>query len=238
MTRLSAIELPPMSPAAAVRVVRALGAHRYVAERLHDVHAFVFEAAHADDALTEAKAWASSVLTDPDVDRNSKDPRLVRRATDKELTAALAAYWGEEPHCREARERLRALLADVDVTPALGQKAALFDERFEDDLYPVLLDATWKLLPLASLDHERHRGVLESYDELELASARFEEANAVPPREYLFELPLFGARELLSPEDEWGDLATRLVLWSSVEATYEDYLVRGILRSAKVAEPE
>lgn len=227
-----------MSPAAAVRVVRALGAHRYVAERLHDVHAFVFEAAHSDDALTEAKAWASSVLADPDVDRNSKDPRLVRRATDKELTAALAAYWGEEPHCREARERLRALLADVDVTPALGQKAALFDERFEDDLYPVLLDATWKLLPLASLDHERHRGVLESYDELELASARFEEANAVPPREYLFELPLFGARELLSPEDEWGDLATRLVLWSSVEATYEDYLVRGILRSAKVAEPE
>lgn len=227
-----------MSPAAAVRVVRALGAHRYVAERLHDVHAFVFEAAASDEALTEAKAWARSVLADPDVDRNSKDPRLVRRATDKELTAALAAYWGEDAHCREARERLRALLAEVDVTPALGQKAALFDERFEDELYPVLIDATWRLLPLASLDHERHRGVLESYEELELASARFEEENAVPPREYLFELPLFGARELLSPEDEWGDLGTTLVLWSSVEATYEDYLVRGILRSAKVAEPE
>ncbi len=227
-----------MSPAAAVRVVRALGAHRYVAERLHDVHALVFEAAASDEALTEAKAWARIVLADPDVDRNSKDPRLVRRATDKELTAALAAYWGEDAHCREARERLRALLAEVDVTPALGQKAALFDERFEDELYPVLIDATWRLLPLASLDHERHRGVLESYEELELASARFEEENAVPPREYLFELPLFGARELLSPEDEWGDLATRLVLWSSVEATYEDYLVRGILRSAKVAEPE
>lgn len=233
MTRLSAVELPSMSPAAAVRVVRALGGHRYVARRLHELHAFVLAAAGESEALVEARAWAAQVLDDPSIDRDSKDPRLVRSASEKELCAVLGAYWGEGAEVLEARRRLRSLLEGIDVQVEPGP---LFDERSEDDVYPVLVDAGWELLPLASLDPERHRGVLESFDELELASARFEEQSAIPRREYLFELPLLGARELLYPADEWGDLRSTFVVWSSVEATYEDYLVRGVLRAAKLAD--
>ncbi|HRG98886.1 MAG TPA: hypothetical protein PLR99_21700 [Polyangiaceae bacterium] len=230
MTRLSAVELPAMSPAAAVRVVRALGANRYVLGRLHEVHAFVFAAAGARDALAEAQAWAARVLADPTIDRDSKDPALFRATTDKELVAALGAFWGDAAE-GEARARLVELLRSVGAAPGPGP---LFDEGAEDDVYPVLIDAGWELLPLARLEPERHRGVLESYTELELAAARFEEESAIPPRAHLLELPIFGGRELVLPEDEWGDLRAPLVVWSSLDATYEDYLVRGVLRAAKV----
>jgi len=234
VTRLSAVELPAMSPAAAVRVVRALGGNRYVEGRLHEVHAFVFAAAGAHHALVEAQTWAARVLSDPTIDRDSKDPALFRAATDKELGAALGAFWGD-PGEAEARARLTELLRSVGAEPSGGP---LFDEGAEEDVYPVLIDAGWQLLPLARLESERHRGVLESYTELELASARFEEESAVPPRAQLLELPVFGGRELVLPEDEWGELRSPLVVWSSLDATYEDYLVRGVLRAAKVAEPQ
>jgi hypothetical protein len=230
MTRLSAVELPIMSPAAAVRVVRALGANRYVLGRLHEVHAFVFSAAGPHEALAEAQAWAARVLADPAIDPDSKDPALYRAATDKELVAALGAFWGDAAEA-EARGRLTELLRSVGAAPDAGP---LFDEGAEDDVYPVLIDAGWELLPLARLEAERHRGVLESYTELELAAARFEEESAIPPRAQLLELPIFGGRELVHPDDEWGDLRAPLVVWSSLDATYEDYLVRGVLRAAKV----
>lgn len=231
MTKLSAVELPSMSPAAAVRVIRALGGNRYVFGRLHEVHAFVFAAAGEAEALSEARAWALGVLADPAIDPDSKDPSLFRAATDKELVGALDAFWGEGADAPAARARLAERLRSVGAEPAPGP---LFDEASEADVYPVLIDAGWELLPLARLEPERHRGVLESYTELELASARFEEASALPALTYLLELPIFSGRELLAPEDEWGELRAPLVLWSSVDATYEDYLVRGVLRAAKV----
>ncbi len=220
-----------MSPAAAARVVRALGGNRYVARRLHEVHAFAFAAAGESEALVEGRAWAQRVLQDPSIDSDSKDPALLRAASEKELAAVLAAFWGDGDDAAAARARLRDLLVGVGATVTPGR---LFDEHAEDDIYPVLVDAGWELLPIAELCSERHRGVLESFEPLELASARFEEESAIPRRQYLFELPLLGARELLHPSDEWGDLRDPLVLWSSVEATYEDYIVRGVLRAAKV----
>jgi len=233
MTRLSAIELPTMSPAAAVRVVRGLGANRYVARRAHLVHAFALASAEPNEALREAHEWAKGVLSDPSIDRDSKDPRLFREASDKELVATLAAFWDEDALASRSnsRERLAALLGSIGIAPENGP---LFDESTEEDVYPVLVDATWELLKVAELDPERHRGLVETYEPIELSAERFEEESAIPPREYLFELPLLGPKELLLPTDEWGDLRSPFVVWSSAPATYEDYLVRGVLKAAKI----
>jgi len=226
-----------MSPAAAVRVVRALGANRYVAARLHSVHAFAIAAADPSEVLAEAQAWAKGVLADPNIDRDSKDPRLLRDVTDKELLAVLSAYWDEDAVLgrTKAPARLGAMLAAIGVAPSDGP---LFDEGHEDDMYPVLVDAGRELLKVAELDAERHKGLVETYEPIELASERFEEESAIPPREYLFEIPLLGATELLRPADEWGDLRAPFVVWSSAPATYEDYLVRGVLKAAKVITAE
>lgn len=237
MTRVSAIDLPPMSPSAAVRVVRALGANRYVAAREHDVHAFLFAAAEPSEALADAQTWAKAVLADPSIDRDSKDPRLVRAATDKELVAVLGSFWDEDAVLGRtpAPARLAALLSAIDVTPTDDE---LFDEAAEDEMYPVLVDAHWELVKVAALDRERHKGLVETYEPIELEAERFEEESAIPPREYLFQLPLLGVNELLRPADEWGDFRSPFVVWSSAPATYEDYLVRGVLKAAKVIVPE
>ena len=226
-----------MSPSAAVRVVRALGGNRYVAARSHMVHAFAIAAAEPGEALVEAQAWAKGVLEDPEIDRDSKDPRLLRAATDKELVAVLTSYWDDDAVLGRTKAplRLAAMLGAIGVAPHDGD---LFDERAEDDLYPVLVDASWELVKVAALDPERHKGLVETYEPIELASERFEEESAIPPREYLFEVPLLGATELLRPADEWGDFRTPFVVWSSAPATYEDYLIRGVLKAAKVLVPD
>ncbi|MFO0637710.1 MAG: hypothetical protein U0183_00760 [Polyangiaceae bacterium] len=233
MTRLVALDLPPLSPEAAVRVVRALGANRYVKERHHLVHAFVLAACEPVEPLVEACAWARAVLGDPTIDRDSKDPRLVREVTDKELCAALAAFWDEEALAgrTKAPGKLAALLGSIGIEPT---GAALFDESAEDDMYPVLVDAGWSLLQIRELDPERHKGLVESYERIELESEIFEENAAIPPREYVIELPLLGAEELLRPVDEWGDFRDPWVVWSSLPGAYDDYLFRGVLKAAKV----
>ena len=65
----------------AVRVVRALGSHRYVAGRLHLVHALALAAITEDEAgvLAEARAWADRTLADATLDAASRDERLWRR---------------------------------------------------------------------------------------------------------------------------------------------------------------
>ena len=176
-------------------------------------------------------------MNDPEIDRDSKDPRLLRAATDKELVAVLTSYWDDDAVLGRTKAplRLAAMLGAIGVAPHDGD---LFDERAEDDLYPVLVDASWELVKVAALDPERHKGLVETYEPIELASERFEEESAIPPREYLFEVPLLGATELLRPADEWGDFRTPFVVWSSAPATYEDYLIRGVLKAAKVLVPE
>ncbi len=233
---MHSLEFPAKTASQALRVIRALGAHRYVAGRLHLIHAFVFDAipdGFADGALTEARAWARATLTDPDIEQDSRDERLHRRSTDRELALAISAFWEDSPVRAEA---CAALLANLEAVGAVGADSAPFDESCEDDVYPVLIDGGWELLPLSSLERERHKGVLESYEPLALDVARFEEESAIPPRIYLFELPLFGAAELLSAVDEWGDLAEPLVVWSSCEPAYEAYLYKGILRASRLED--
>jgi hypothetical protein len=232
------IEIEARNGEELVRFVRALGRHRYVASRLHLVHAFAIEAACAsgedDPALEEAKAWAERVLSDPEIDRGSKDERLHRRATDAELGAVVAAFWEDADRRDRASLRLAERLAEIGVEPP-AEDALPFDESHEEDVFPVLVDAGWELVPIAKLDPERHKGALEAFeDQLAFEVARFEEENAVPPLVTLHEMPVLGPLELIGALDTDGTLRAPFVLWTSGNETYVDYVLRGVKRAAKL----
>jgi hypothetical protein len=231
---MTALELPVATGAEAARVVRALGRHRYVAGREHLAHAFVFEALRDEDdpALAEAFAWSRALLADASVDVGSRDERLWRRASEAEVAAVLESFW--RANARRPRERLRELLARAGVDVGDGRP---FDEEREDEIFPVLVDAGWELAPLAALDEERHRGAIEAFGERILfESAKFEEQNAYEPvTPYLQELPAMGPIELLRGADDAGRLVEPLVLWVHGPEAYQDYVLRGVLRAAKIA---
>lgn len=222
-----------------VRFVRALGQHRYVASRLHLLHAFAVEAACAsavevDAALVDAKDWAARVLRDPDIDRASKDERLHRRATDAELVALLAAFWTPGEGRDRASNALAARFEEIGVEPP-GAGSLPFDEASEDDVFPVLVDAGWELLPLGGLDPERHKGAIGAFEDgLTFDVAKFEEENADPVAVTLHELPVLGAVELLAALDSEGTLRAPFVLWTSGNETYVDYVLRGVVRAARL----
>jgi hypothetical protein len=223
-----------------VRFVRALGKHRYVAGRLHVIHAFAIEAAAnatADPALDEAAAWAARTLGSGVIDLASKDERLFRRASDAELASVLDAFWAAGARTTIARDALRVRLEAIDVDVAREAERAPFDEDREDDVFPVLVDAGWELLPIASFDPDRHKGAIQAFgDQLAFDVARFEEENAVPRTVPLHELPLLGATELLAALDEDGLVRAPFVLWTEGNETYLDYLLRGVLRAAKLTD--
>jgi hypothetical protein len=220
----------------AVRVVRALGSHRYVAGRLHLVHAMAFACVgdDADAALAEGRAWAKETLARSGVDPASRDERLWRRSSDAEVAAVLGAFWAPDPRAALARSALRTLLERHDLAPP---EHPPFDETAEDSIHPLLVDAGWELLPLAELDPERHRGAISAFGEpIAFESARFEEETAMPARSHLYELPAIGPVELLRGADESGELASPLVVWAEGDETYVDYVIRGVRRAAKLPE--
>ena len=221
-----------------VRFVRALGRHRYVASRLHVLHVLAIEAAYAataDPALEEASAWARRVTTGGVIDLATKDERLFRRASDAELVAVLDAFWAAGERSAIAHAMLRDRLAAIDVDVDAEIARTPFDEEREDDVFPVLVDAGWELVPVAALDRERHRGAIEAFgDDLAFDVARHEEETSIPPMVTLHELPLLGATELLAALDDEGRPRAPFVLWTSGHATYLDYVLRGVLRAAKL----
>jgi hypothetical protein len=218
----------------ALRVVRALGSHRYVAGRMHLVHAFAL-AAIPDDAggaLAEGRAWAAEPLSGGRVDPASRDEALWRRGSDAEVAAVLAAFWSPGPRAREARDALASLM-DRHGLPRAEHRP--FDEAAEDDIHPLLIDAGWELLPLSRLDPSRHAGAIAAFgDDLAFASACFEEETAIPQPTYLVELPAIGSVELLRGAADDGTLAEPLVVWVEGNDTYVDYVMRGVRRAAKV----
>jgi hypothetical protein len=218
----------------ALRVLRALGAHRYVAGRLHMVHAFAFGGlADPPPELIEACAWATATLDGP-VDVASRDESLWRRCTDAELAAVVSLYWTPGEVAVAARHALRGLLARHDLAVP-GH--APFDESAEDEMHPVLVDAGWELWPLAKLDATRHAGAITAFgDALAFESARFEEETAIPSTSHLYELPALGPVELLRGVDDQGNLAAPLVVWADGDETYLDYVIRGVRRAAKLPE--
>jgi hypothetical protein len=235
-------ELEDITGEELVRFVRALGKHRYVDSRLHVVHSFAIEAAHAaaaDPALDDAAAWVKRVLGGP-IDVASKDERLFRKVTDAELVAVLDAFWAAGERSAIAKSALRARLAAIDVDVDAEAARLPFDEEREDDVFPVLVDAGWELLPIARLERERHKGAIDAFaanidGEVGYEAAKFEEENAVPPLVHLHELPALGPTELLAAFDaETGKARAPFVLWQSGNETYLDYLLRGVLRAAKL----
>lgn len=235
---MNGVEIEANSGDDLVRLVKALGQHRYVAGRLHLVHALAVEAAcegEAPAALEEARRWAQEVLADPDVDVTSKDERLHRRATDAELVAVLASFWGANPHRASCRDKLARRLAAIGAT-GLDPSRLPFDESLEEDLFPVLVDAGYELVPLGALDPQRHKGALDAFeDPFALQVARFEEENAAAPVVALNELPALGGLELLHALDEEGRPRAPFVVWTAGNETYVDYVLRGVLRAAKLA---
>jgi hypothetical protein len=229
--------LPVSTAVEATRLVRALGAHRYVAGRLVLVHALAFDALDlqgASPSLAEAIAWARSVLASPDVDAASKDDRLYRAASADEVAGVLEGFWTPATHADLVHERLMNRLEALELD--LGTHPP-FDEGAEDDLHPCLVDAGWELHPLAALDPERHKGAILAFDEpILFEAARFEEENALPPIRQLQELPAFGPVELLRGVDPDGNLIEPLVLWTDGNDVYQDYVLRGALRAAKVGD--
>jgi hypothetical protein len=219
----------------ALRVVKALGSHRYVAGRLHLVHAFVFAALPGDVApLAEGRVWARSTLARTDLDPASRDEALWRRSTEAEVVAVMEAFWGPGDASAAARGALQELLRHHGL---LLPTHAPFDEAAEDEMHPLLIDAGWELLPLAELDPQRHRGAMDAYGHaLAFESARFEEETAIPPPKHLYELPAMGPVELLQGADAEGALASELVVWAEGDETYLDYIVRGVRRAAKLPE--
>jgi hypothetical protein len=217
-----------------VRFVRALGQHRYVASRLHLVHALAIEAladGAANEGLADAIAWAKRALgAGGGIDLASKDERLYRRASDAEVVAVLERFWGSGAAAEQAKGRLRERLASIGASP--NESLLPFDETREDDVFPVLVDAGWELLPLAHLDFERHQGAIQAFDDFEVA--RFEEESAIPPIVTLHELPLLGGVELLAALDESGTSRAPFVLWQQGHETYIDYVLRGVLRASKI----
>ena len=192
-------------------MVRALGKHRYVAGRMHFVHAL---------AACDVLDWARDVIADDTVDKASRDERLVRPVSDEELGAVLARFWSEDTGaeaCDALLERLERFEVEV-VAP----------EEDEEGVFPLLVDAGWELLPLGELDVERHRGAIEAFGErIHYDVAKFEEQEHLPPVVHLQELPAIGAAELVHGLDPFG-------IWLSGNETYQDYVIRGVLRAAKI----
>jgi hypothetical protein len=220
-----------------VRFVSSLGKHRYVASRLHLVHAFAFDALAGtpNDAVAEAVGWAKRALgAGGGIDLASRDERLYRRASDAEVAAVLGTFWSNGPIAEDARTRLRERLGAIDVR--VDETLLPFDESREEDVFPVLVDAGWELLPLTHLDFERHKGAIQSFDDFEVA--RFEEESAIPPLVTLHELPVMGAVELLATVDDTGTARAPFVLWQQGHETYLDYVLRGVLRAAKITLDE
>jgi len=234
-------EFPLTHAEEALRVIRALGAHRYVAGRAHMVHAFAVVAAGSDPAagetLDDARQWALGVLNDDvldeeAVDANSRDPALLRKLTDAELLAVLRAFWVPGPARGAVHAALEALLSRID-RPACSRVP--FDETSEEEVFPVLVDAGWELLKLAELDAERHKGVIASFDDFEVAC--FEESSDGVDA-YLHELPVLGADELLRGVDAEGAFLQPFAVFTDAPEPYDDYLLRGVERAAKLTREE
>jgi hypothetical protein len=195
-----------------LRVIKALGAHRYVAAKKHFVHRLV---------LGEG--------IPSDVDPASRDERLWKACTEAEVIAVLERFWKGDNS--EAKGKLLDDLERLDLPlPA----ADPFDESAEEDIHPVLIDCGWELVPFTELDPERHRGLIEYFEEpIHFESARFEEENAIPKITHLQELPVIGPRELLFGASD-GRLCESLVVWCDGNPTYHEYILKGVRRAAKI----
>lgn len=223
-----------------LRLVHALGAHRYVAGRLHLVHALA-AASVGDDAgstLGDAREWALATIEghtgsgESGIDVASRDERLWRRSSDREVAAVLDAFWTPGARSRVARETLRDLLERHGLPT---NDHLPFDPAAESTIHPMVIDAGWEFFGLRELDPDRHKGAIAAFGaRVAFDSARLEEATASAAAPHLCELPALGAAELLGGADADGALTQPFVVWAQGNETYLDYVFRGVQRAARL----
>lgn len=208
------------------RLLRAQGRHRYVREvdlRL----SFVLDRALAHLPAFAASAAAFEVRRrrEPELDLRSRDPSLYRPASIDEVDLALATFWAPDDAGLAARDRLLAILDDLDMP--MGDHAP-FESSPEEPPHPELVLLDWVLLPVDELDADRHAGVLLALegtgDEIDPSTSIFQEATPI------------SAVELVHGASN-GVLVEDFLIWSDGPYSYADYVFRGVAKSAKLVEP-
>jgi len=208
------------------RLVRCLGKHRYVKEVDHRIH-WTLDAA-LEDVPTfgpHAAAFRALARDNPDLRKNSRDPRLWRQATADDVIAALTSVWGPGDAMGARRERLVHLFQEEDL--AMGEHAPFASDP-ESPPFPELIELNWVLYAIDELDADRHAGVLVA---LEGSEEPFH------PSEPIYqEGPALSIVEMIDGAP-LGILEDDLCIWSDGPYQYVDYVFKGVSKAAKLAEP-
>ena len=212
------------TPDEVIRLVRALGKHRYVQEVDLRLHWTVDAALRALPLFAEPAArFELRRQREPNLELGSRDPSLWRSASPDEIAAAIEAFWAHDAAPLHAK--LRQCLAETGL-PAADHRP--FEAGAELPPHPELVLLDWVLLPVDQLDAERHQGALNAMAEAQ------EEVDASAPVHQ--EGPGLAEPELVAGVSE-GRLAGDFVVWSEVPYAYAEYVFRGASRAAKLSSP-
>ena len=126
-----------------------------------------------------------------------------------------------------AASRLRALIEHEGLPIAEREP---FEGDPESPDHPQLIQLSWRLLPVADLDAERHAGALQA-----MAEAG-EEVDVSAPIDQ--EGPDLGVLELTGGAED-GVPLSELLIWADGPRSYSDYVFRGACRAARLPwQPE
>lgn len=208
------------------QLLRCVGKHRYLKETDLRLHWAVDEALRELPAFSEAAARFDALCKrEPELRKNSRDPRLWRSATAEEVIAVLTAFWNPSDEAIEYRSALVRTLQESELPIA---EHAPFASDPESPPFPELILLDWVFLPVDELDTERHAGVLAALEDA---------GEEVHPSEAVFvEGPAFTVVELCDGAP-LGILEDDLFLWADGPYAYLDYVFRGISKIAKLVEP-
>lgn len=207
-----------------VRLLRALGRHRYVREVDHRVHFTVDRALRDRPPFSRyAGEFNALVARDREIDLTSRDPRLWRQATQDEIALVLEAFWGFDQSINA-----RALLIDAFAEARIPlSDHEPFGSPIEEPPHPELIQLNWELFPVDELDADRHTGALAALEDCG------EEINPSEPIHQ--EGPVIAFSELASGASN-GVLANDFLVWSDGPYAYADYVLRGAAKAAKLVD--
>ncbi len=204
-------------------LLRALGKHRYLAEADHRVH-WAVDAALSDHEpfKAHARAFTDRKKRERDLDPSSYDPTLWRSATADEVVEIFRLFWTPGPAATAAASRLRALIEHEGLVIPEREP---FEGDPESPDHPQLIQLSWRLLPVADLDPDRHAGAIKA-----MAEAG-EEVDVSAPIDQ--EGPDLGVLELIEGADD-GVPLSELLIWADGPRSYNDYVFRGACKAAKL----
>ena len=207
-------------------LLRAMGRHRYVRETSHAIH-WTVDQALSDRPPFAARAAAFQARRDREagLDVTSRDPSLWVYADTEVIIEALAVFWTKGEQAEKAKERLRRIFEESELTLA-GHPP--FQADPEEPPHPELILLDWEFFPIDELDPERHEGALRA---LELAG---EEVDVSAPS---YQEGVCLAWPELANGAPQGVLPTDFVVWSDGAYSYVDYVFRGVAKAARLVDP-